>query len=162
MWRGGGAPFTHGDDVGSVLIDKVGATVRLLGISAEVLHEVRNHSQWQETKIAIASTTDEPSWAFECLNKFKTSPGQENFITCFDSIQVFHDNKRVHFQNMKKEYPNIEYSEMMFFDNQMNNIKDVSKLGVHCVFCPDGITENIWRDGLESFYSKRIWFNYEL
>lgn len=40
---------------------------------------------------------------------------------------------------------------MLFFDNEMGNIKSVSKLGVKCVYCPDGMTERIWDEGLKMF-----------
>ena len=40
---------------------------------------------------------------------------------------------------------------MIFFDNEGGNIRDVSKLKVHCVFCPDGVTQNAWESGLKMF-----------
>jgi magnesium-dependent phosphatase 1 len=153
LW-GGGAPFSVADDSNSVLHDRNGARVELLGISAQVLHDLKHDPAWSNTVIAIASTTDEPQWAKECLKKFHTQPSRKPILTSFDSIQIFHDNKRTHFKNMQKEYPHIQYDEMIFFDNQMNNINDVSKLGVHCVYSPDGITSEIWEYGLQSYHDK--------
>lgn len=40
---------------------------------------------------------------------------------------------------------------MLFFDNEMGNIRSVSKLGVQCVYCPDGMTQAIWDEGLNKF-----------
>ena len=60
-------------------------------------------------------------------------------------------NKQVHFQKLKNEYPSIDYSEMLFFDNEMGNILSVSKLGVKCIHCPDGMTQAVWDKGLGAF-----------
>lgn len=40
---------------------------------------------------------------------------------------------------------------MLFFDNEINNIRNVEKLGVKCIFCPDGMTHEIWLQGIELF-----------
>ena len=40
---------------------------------------------------------------------------------------------------------------MLFFDNEYGNIKSVSKLGVKCIHCPNGMTEQIWMNGLSLF-----------
>jgi len=44
---------------------------------------------------------------------------------------------------------------MLFFDNEMQNCRDVAKLGVTCVYTPDGMTKRLWREGLDKF-AKRI------
>jgi hypothetical protein len=72
-------------------------------------------------------------------------------MSCVDSVQIYKANKKTHFQNLKKEYPALEYHDMIFFDNEMGNIRSVSALGVHCVFCPDGLTEEIWGSALREF-----------
>lgn len=59
----------------------------------------------------------------------------------------------MHFQNLKDIYPHINYNEMLFFDNEYGNIKSVSKLGVKCIHCPNGMTEKIWIEGLSLFHS---------
>ena len=80
----------------------------------------------------------------------QTAEGESigNYI---DSSQIYKSNKQEHFKKLKLEYGSIEYSEMLFFDNEMGNIKSVSKLGVKCVYCPDGMTERIWDEGLKMF-----------
>ena len=80
----------------------------------------------------------------------QTAEGESigNYI---DSSQIYKSNKQEHFKKLKSEYKSIEYSDMLFFDNEMGNIKSVSKLGVKCVYCPDGMTERIWDEGLKMF-----------
>jgi magnesium-dependent phosphatase 1 len=149
-----GSPFTQVEGGQKTLLTRDGSKVNLLGISGFLLDELRSNPVWRNTKIAWVSTTDEPSWAKECLKKFVTSPNRIPIASCADDSQIFIDNKRVHFRNLKKKFGDIEFEQMVFFDNQMNNIRDVSELGVHCVYCPDGMTELIWEKGMKSFEGK--------
>ena len=149
LW-GGGAPFTSSKN-GQELIDRSGSTVRLLGISAQVLHELKCDAYLSHIKVAWVSCTDEPDWANECLTKFTTLPGRVPINAIADSSQIYKANKQTHFRNLKAEFPDIEFTQMLFFDNELGNIRNVSKLGVKCVYCPDGITEQAWEQGLNNF-----------
>jgi magnesium-dependent phosphatase 1 len=149
LW-GGGAPFKYNSN-GKDLVDCSGRAVRLLGISAEVLHELKEDPNLSDIKVAWVSCTDEPAWAAECLKMFKTLPGGVAIKTSADSSQIYKANKQAHFQKLKNQYPTVAYDEMLFFDNEMGNIRSVEKLGVKCVYCPDGITEGAWQEGLDMF-----------
>lgn len=155
LW-GGGSPFQIIDDGTKYLLDKNGRKVQLLGISGEILHELKYNPIWENTICALASTTDEPQWAQECLEKFHTTPGNEPLVTCIDTPHIYKSNKQNHFRNMKKLYPHIEFSEMLFFDNEMYNITSVQKLGVHCIYSPEGMTEEIWNRGLEIYAQSKL------
>lgn len=149
LW-GGGAPFSPARN-GKDLLDIRGATVRLLGISPEVLHMLRFSEEYKDTKVAWVSCTDEPAWADECLQKFKTIGGKD-LKSCADSSHIYKANKQTHFQNIKKEFnSSIEFNEMLFFDNEYGNIQSVQKLGVKCHFCPEGVTKSAWEEGLQQF-----------
>lgn len=152
LW-GGGAPFTYNDS-NNQLIDKKGNTVRLLGISDTIMHDLKSTSVLSEIIVAWVSCTDEPVWANECMNKFLTNPGRKPIATAADTSQIFTANKQNHFRNLKKEYPHIEYKDMLFFDNEYGNIRDVKKLGVHCVHCENGLTAEVWRSALQDFSNK--------
>lgn len=146
LW-GGGSPFTVVGDGTAKLKDCTGQTIRLLGISGSLLHDLKHDEKWKDTKTAWVSCTDEPSWADECLRKFKSS-GAEPIGNLIDSVQIFKDNKQTHFKRLKSQFPDIEFSDMLFFDNEMGNIRSVSKLGVISVYCPDGMTQSVWEEGL--------------
>lgn len=148
LW-GGGTPFVANSD-GQELLDRSANSVKLLGICSFIFHELKNNPYWLNTKVAWVSCTDEPVWAEECLHKFKTSNG-ESIHSVAHTSQIFKSNKQVHFRKIKAIYPDIDFSQMLFFDNEIGNIKDVSKLGVKCVHCPSGITEDIWKHGLDLF-----------
>mmetsp|Transcript_22256 Transcript_22256/g.30492 ORF Transcript_22256/g.30492 Transcript_22256/m.30492 type:complete len:176 (+) Transcript_22256:163-690(+) len=150
LW-GGGAPFKKSKN-GKDLIDCRGTNVRLLGIVDRILHDLRNDNKFKSlTKVAWVSCTDEPLWANECLEKFLTFPGGEPLKLCADSSQIFKANKQVHFRKLKEQYPTIEFQDMLFFDNEYGNIQSVSKLGVKCIYCPSGMTQDVWEEGLRHF-----------
>jgi len=151
LW--GGAPFTIVGDGTQELEDSSGSKIRLLGATGAILKTLKSAEEWNGVKTAWVSCTDEPLWAQDCLQKFKTDDGVP-IGALIDSSQIFKDNKQVHFKNLKKLYPDIEYTEMIFFDNEVGNIRSVSKLGVHCVYCPDGVTQEIWEQGLNEFASR--------
>jgi magnesium-dependent phosphatase 1 len=44
----------------------------------------------------------------------------------------------------------VPYEKMCFFDDDMTNIRDVGGLGVHCVYTPDGVTNKLFRQGLDA------------
>lgn len=148
LW-GGGAPFKHAPN-GKDLVDRIGNPVRLLGVSAEILHELKNNPVLQHIKVAWVSCTDEPEWANECLHKFTTSHGQPLYQVV-DSSQIFKSNKQKHFQLLQRQYPDISYEEMLLFDNESGNIRNVSQLGVKSYYCEDGMTLSAWEGGLKMF-----------
>lgn len=160
LW-GGGSPFRVDGDGTRSLTDCRGQKVELMGIAGEIIYDVKNDPTWAAngTKLAWCSTTDEPSWAQECLRKFKASPGgsagpKVPLKDLADSEQIYKaPTKREHFKRLKKEL-GVPFEEMIFFDNQRDNIEDVTPLGVHCVYCPHGLTRTIWEQGLAGFAQK--------
>lgn len=150
LW-GGGSPFQLSEN-GVDLLDCSGATVKLLGISSQILDYLHSnqHFQRNETKVAWVSYTDEPDWAEECLNKFQTD-SKVSFATVAHSVQIFKADKKQHFRNLKQEFPDIDFADMLFFDNERSNIASVKKLGVKCVYAPNGMIKDSWIEGLNMF-----------
>jgi len=64
--------------------------------------------------------------------------------------EIYPGNKTTHFRRIR-DASGIAYQDMLFFDNEMRNCRDVSKLGVTCVYTPDGMTERTWQQGLTDF-----------
>jgi len=81
LW-GGGAPFRVGPDDG--LVDRRGQSVRMLGAVPEVLRELKTDPKWEGTVVAVASCTDEPAWAQECMAMFDIGGG----LCIKDAMQV--------------------------------------------------------------------------
>ena len=45
---------------------------------------------------------------------------------------------------------------MLFFDNEMWNIREVSKLGVVSIHCPQGMTREVWEEALSVFGNRAV------
>ncbi len=151
LW-GGGPPFKHHSN-GKDLIDRAGTSVRLLGITAQILADIHSNEHFRNkaTKIAWVSCTDEPEWADECLAKFKTAHGLP-LNAVVDSSEIYKSNKQSHFRNLQRKYPDIAFEDMLFFDNESGNINTVSRLGVKSIYCPDGMTKEVWEHGLRQYH----------
>jgi magnesium-dependent phosphatase 1 len=50
---------------------------------------------------------------------------------------------------------NIKYDQMLFFDNERHNCTSVSKLGVICIHCQNGMNQEVWESALETFASTK-------
>jgi magnesium-dependent phosphatase 1 len=154
LW-GGGAPFTA-QGKGAFLTDRKGSKVTLCGDSLAVmeeLHAARNGGA--DVTLALASTCDEPAWAQECLTRFVVAGGEMGDV--FQHHEIYNGcDKKTHFRNLHKKLAGeVSFDDMVFFDNQMNNISCVGQLGVHCVFAPDGITRAVWDQGIADWRKKQ-------
>ena len=155
LW-GGGAPFEIKDPT-KTLVDRSGQEVNLLGEVGSILHELHTQPEWKGTIISWVSCTDEPTWANECLMKFVTPVSATPLKNLVDSSaeQIFKANKKEHFRRLKAAYPEIDYSEMIFFDNEAGNIRSVSQAGVLSIHCNEGMTREVWDYGLDLFHKER-------
>ncbi|RYY81630.1 magnesium-dependent phosphatase-1 [archaeon] len=152
LW-GGGAPFRLAANAKD-LLDRAGSAVRLLGVADRILHDLHSHPALAHVKVAWVSCTDEPEWAAECLEKFWTAGEAEGrgrvvIGQVAHSCQIFKSNKQTHFRNLKHQYPEIDFHDMLFFDNENYNIENVRKLGVKSYFARDGMTLKAWEEGLK-------------
>ena len=152
----GGAPFTVAGDGTKQLKDSRGDTVELLGISGTILHDLNYHEAWEGVRVAWVSKCDEPEWADECLRKFRsTGVDPKPLEKLAHTSHIYKGNKKDHFRRIQKEFPQLQFEDMVFYDNQMDNIRAVEGLGVACYYCPQGMTEKIWLDSLEH-YAQRM------
>ncbi|CAG9580814.1 conserved hypothetical protein [Leishmania major strain Friedlin] len=156
LW--GGSPFKPHKQNPSIMIDKSGTEVRLIGESRDVLQTLATNPKWANTYLAISSTCDVPSWARELLGTFeftdyagKTVPMHSLFS---DRIEIYKANKakqhEMILQKVNKVDPSVsEYAQMLFFDNQTDNVRHVSGIGVTSCYCPSGMTKGTFEKGLE-------------
>ena len=151
LW-GGGSPFKSVSN--SELRDTSKQPVKLLGACGELLDEFKTSPEWEGTKIAWVSCTDEPSWADECSRLFKT-PMNVPLKDRVDEEMIFKANKQAHFKQLQSRL-NIPYESMLFFDNEVSNIHSVSKLGVMAVHCPHGVTRELWDETIQSFKDRSV------
>ena len=121
----------------------------MLGAVPELLLELKTDPKWKDAVVAIASRTDEPSWAQECLRKFEIGGGY-----CMKDVMMVEEinkgNKQAHLRSIAKQ-TGIALEEMIFFDNEMGNCHDVSAIGVTVAYVPDGVTADAWAQSIERF-----------
>ena len=148
-WRGG-APFTPDGDA---MLAQSGERVVLLGAARDILRQLRTTDDWSATKVAISSRTDEPAWAAELLDKFRV----DDMVLgdCFDAREITKESKSSHFRRLKEKY-SCSYEDMLFFDNEYGNCREISQLGVTVAFSPDGVTGDVWAEAIQAFPSESI------
>ena len=95
--------------------------------------------------IAIASRTEQPGWARELLDLLAIEHR-------FAFAEIYPAAKFGHFATLKED-SGFEFEEMLFFDDEMRNIRDIAQLGVHCVHVSEGVTHTLFDDSLRSFGS---------
>ncbi|KAL1504426.1 hypothetical protein AB1Y20_010832 [Prymnesium parvum] len=149
LW-GGGAPFTPRAD--GDLSDASGRRVHLLGDVRRILFELKAEERWQGVVVAVASRTDEPAWARECMQKFEVGPrGSGVFLAdCIAVEEISKGNKQKHFKRIA-ETTGVRLEEMLFFDNERENCLDVAALGVTVAWTPEGVTAGAWEQSLARF-----------
>lgn len=149
LW-GGGSPFSVDPDSSSGdLFDKRGQRVYLLGAVADILLDLKTNDAWSDTTVCVASCTDEPAWAQECMSKFQIGDG----FCVKDVMQVeeirFGD-KQTHLKNIAA-HTGIALEDMLFLDNESGNCASVASLGVTVALTPKGLTKHAWGQALSQF-----------
>nr|XP_048675732.1 magnesium-dependent phosphatase 1 isoform X1 [Caretta caretta] len=65
-------------------------------------------------------------------------------------VEIYPGGKSAHFHRLQQD-TGVPFAQMLFFDDEERNIRDVSKLGVTCVLVPNGMTQVLLTQGLEAF-----------
>jgi magnesium-dependent phosphatase 1 len=127
----------------------------------------RLQQEGYEIQAAVASRTDEPDWAYFCMQHLavevvvsKGESGAKELVSLLDCfgggrknnplIQISYQDKTHHFKRLHQA-TGIPYEDMVFFDNENWNIRSVSKLGVKCIFTPNGMQKKHWEQAKKAF-----------
>lgn len=122
---------------GEQIVDRTGRHVRLY----RDVHPILDHCDEQDIAMALASRTEQPPWARELV-------GMLGIAERFAHAEIYPSSKLVHFEALQED-SGVPYEEMLFFDDEMRNIREVSTLGVTCVYVSDGMTRAVFDEGLE-------------
>lgn len=157
FFQGGrGSPFVRDPDNPLNLLTCGNEPVQLLADVRSVFKEIYTNPVFECVKFGISSRTDEPNWAKELLEKFiipiddQGTDGEEyvNLGSIFNGpIEICKDSKIDHFRRIAKDLE-IDFSEILFFDNEYRNCESVASLGVSVVHCPEGVTKELWNLGV--------------
>ena len=143
LWGGGGPPFAphpSGD-----MVDRQGTRIRVLGALRDILTEI--DAMNPRPRIGIASSTDEPGWARELLDRIVVT-GERRLISYFDPslIEIYKakGNKRNHLAAIARK-TGAPLGSIVFLDNEYQNIESTRSIGVSAVHTPEGLTADVWR-----------------
>lgn len=155
---GKGSPFKEDPNNDLNLLTSGNKPVRLLGDVRSVFEELYTQPYFKDVQIGISSRTDEPNWARELLKKFKVTKGKGGELVYLTNIingpiEIAHDSKVEHFRRLSLEL-GLDYEDMLFFDNEFGNCDKVASLGVSVVYCPDGVTREVWEMGVHNEFPR--------
>ncbi len=111
---------------GNDIIDVDG---RMISMYPDILKILLKLSE-SNKMISAASRTNAPDIADQLMKMF-------DIHHYFHHPQIYPGSKVSHFKIIQQNF-NIDYSQMVFFDDEYRNIDEVSKLGVTCEFLEDG------------------------
>jgi magnesium-dependent phosphatase 1 len=151
LW-GDSPPFTPTSDPGCLKTAR-GTDVRLLGDTRQIWRELHEAGM----TIGVASRSDEPAWARECLQKFAIDDADTSMWDAAGSgqlVEIYKGSKQGHFRELQRK-TSTPFEHMLFFDDDPSNIRDVSALGVTCVLTPKGVTRDNLEEGLRAYAGAR-------
>lgn len=175
-----GAPFSNDpkDKIpGTCLLSKKGHRVELLADTRQILYQLYSEEEWYPSRVGISSRTDPPEWAHHLIDQFsiynKPLNGDKALPCCCFMKEVFDPSlcildktldKATQFEmllqkannNHNKSKKSIQFKDVIFFDNEAGNCKQVARLGVTCVYTPRGVTYEAWENGLQNVPANRV------
>lgn len=126
------------------IVDRDGRHVRFYADVVSIL----DFCDERQMVTALASRTEQPEWAKQLLRLLEATHR-------FAFSEIYPSSKRKHFASLLRS-TQINYARMLFFDDEMRNIREVSELGVTSVFVEGGLTFKVFHDGLEQFAARHV------
>ncbi|MFG0255867.1 MAG: magnesium-dependent phosphatase-1 [Rhodopirellula sp. JB053] len=121
------------------LLDRGDRHIRLYDDVQWILDHCDEHS----ITMALASRTEQPPWARELI-------GLLGIAERFAYAEIYPSSKLQHFASLSQQ-SGVAYDEMLFFDDEMRNIREVSPVGVTSVFVETGMSRKLFEDGMKRF-----------
>ena len=143
LWDCGGTwcdcltpPFSHSE---SGPRDRYGRIVTLY----DGVHDSLDWCDENGVTMALASRTEEPSWARQLIRML-------GIADRFKYDEIFPSTKVIHFKNLH-ESSGIPLQDMLFFDDEMRNIREVGQMGVTAIYVERGLSYSVFQDGLSKW-----------
>ncbi|XP_022689161.1 magnesium-dependent phosphatase 1-like [Varroa jacobsoni] len=137
-------PPLRKDKLGNVF-DSYGQAVKPFPEVPTLLEYLRSEGY----QIAAASRTDAPPVANELIKLL-------DWDHYFDYREIYPGCKKTHFMRFQKS-SGITFTDMIFFDDEMRNIRDVSQLGVTAIYVrSEGMTRRLFDQGLAQWRKENV------
>ena len=139
------------------VVDRLGTELTIHPGARIAIEEMLNRPRWRRAnvQIAYASRTDEPEWASEAMRLLRVCADNRGLdVTLEDAVdhmEVYPVRSKTEQFHRLKAKSGVPFERMLFFDNEARNVREVATLGVCCVYTPDGMTVDNWREGVASF-----------
>lgn len=151
----GGAPTMRG--VIGMKVPPNGPTVQLFSGARKVLQELATDPKYAGVILAAASSSEEPSYSYACLENIEVLPGLTlRQMMTFDQIGrtgQLSPNKKTHFR-LLHETSQVAYNEMLFFDdcNWGDHCATVTReFGVVSYRTPSGLQYSEFTEAMEKY-----------
>lgn len=100
--------------------------------------------------VAVASRTHLGELAHELLQTIRVDDKRTMTDCITGPVLIKNVSKANHFKQMQHVI-GVPLQSMLFYDNEAHNIKDCEKLGIACVYCPKGLTDDVFHEGLAKY-----------
>lgn len=129
---------------GDRIVDRNGRHVRLY----EDVRNILDQCDRDGLEIALASRTEQPQWARQLVEML-------DIAHRFAHAEIYPSSKLAHFAKLR-EASGVSYDQMLFFDDEMRNIREVSTLGVTSVYVESGMSLDLFGSGLTKHADKDL------
>ena len=143
-----GSPFKVSSD--GCVITARGERLELFPAARTALCELADAG----VPVAIASRAGEVAWAEEILRLMRVDKKRTMADVIGSAPVVIQGGSKTrHLKHIAAE-SGVPLREMLFFDNERTNIQEVEKLDVTCVYCPRGLTREVYLEGVAEHLQK--------
>lgn len=150
-----GGPFTY-DTESRVVLDKKKWEVEAFPHARSLLQAFREvKALGVDIRLALASRTEEPVWAHEVIQIFQIDDEGRSLRDYAHGIEIYPTSKDKHFQQLSKKLK-VDYQDMLFFDDELRNIHQVSQMGVVSIHCEDGLSLAALEQGLNRWRQQQM------
>ena len=155
LWRpelyqlSSGPPFKASSD--GCVLTKRGERMELFPAARKALAELADAG----VPVAIASRASEVAWAAEIMRLMAVDERRTMAEVIGDAPVVVQGGSKVKHLKHIAHLSGVPLDDMLFFDNERSNIMEVEKIGPTCMYCPRGMTDDVFRDGVRLHVANR-------
>ena len=131
----------------SLVHDSTGKSIELYPGVEALLHSL-SHAGYH---LAIASRTHAPESAKALLELVQLT-------SLFSHAEIYPGSKVKHFKQLVEECGELDsesgFHDVLFFDDETRNVRQVGALGVHVVHVPEGLSGDVLVQGVKQFVTR--------